>query len=55
MNTPVFTMRESDDPVEIAKAAVEAAEHKGCNVLIEMCIRDSPIRCGRWKFERSYP
>ena len=34
VNTPVFTMRESDDPVEIAKAAVEAAEHKGCNVLI---------------------
>lgn len=34
VNTPVFTMRESGDPVEIAKAAVEAAEHKGCNVLI---------------------
>ena len=34
VNTPVFTMRESGDPVEIAKAAVEAAERKGCNVLI---------------------
>ena len=34
VNTPVFTMRESSDPVEIAKAAVDAAERKGCNVLI---------------------
>ncbi|MBQ6621455.1 MAG: signal recognition particle protein [Mogibacterium sp.] len=34
VNTPVFTMRESSDPVEIAKAGMEAAEKKGCNVLI---------------------
>ncbi|MBQ6582337.1 MAG: signal recognition particle protein [Mogibacterium sp.] len=34
VNTPVFTMRESKDPVEIAKAGMEAAEKKGCNVLI---------------------
>lgn len=34
VNTPVFTMRESNDPVVIAKAALEAAENKGCNVLV---------------------
>lgn len=34
VNTPVFTMRESNDPVQIAKEALEAAEKKGCNVLI---------------------
>lgn len=34
VNTPVFTMRESDAPVDIALAAVAAAERKGCNVLI---------------------
>lgn len=34
VKTPVFTMRESNDPVAIAKAAVEEAERKGCNVLI---------------------
>lgn len=34
VNTPVFTMRESSDPVEIAKAAMREAERKGLNVLI---------------------
>ena len=34
VNTPVFTMRESNDPVKIAKAAREEAERTGCNVLI---------------------
>lgn len=34
VNTPVFTMRESNNPVEIASAALEAAEKRGCNVLI---------------------
>ena len=34
VNTPVFTMRDSKDPVEIAKAALKEAEIKGYNVLI---------------------
>lgn len=34
VNTPVFTMRESNDPVAIAEAAVREAKQKGCNVLI---------------------
>ena len=34
VNTPVFTMRESKDPVKIALAAKEEAMKKGCNVLI---------------------
>ena len=34
VDTPVFTMRESSDPVEIAEAAVKEAEKKGLNVLI---------------------
>jgi signal recognition particle subunit SRP54 len=34
VNTPVFTMRESNNPVEIAQAAVKEAQRKGCNVLI---------------------
>ena len=34
VNTPVFTMRESNDPVKIAKAAAKEAELKGYNVLI---------------------
>lgn len=34
VNTPVFTMRESQDPVRIARAAKEEAERIGCNVLI---------------------
>lgn len=34
VNTPVFTMRESNDPVKIAKAAMREAERKGLNVLI---------------------
>lgn len=34
VNTPVFTMRESKDPLEIAKAGMDAAEKKGCNILI---------------------
>ena len=34
VNTPVFTMRESNDPLVIAKAALEEAQRKGCNVLI---------------------
>ena len=34
VNTPVFTMRESNDPVQIALAAKEDAERKGFDVLI---------------------
>lgn len=34
VKTPVFTMRDSKDPVAIAKAARDEAERKGCNVLI---------------------
>lgn len=34
VNTPVFTMRESKDPVQIALAAKEDAERKGFDVLI---------------------
>ena len=34
VKTPVFTNRDSKDPVAIAKAAREEAERKGCNVLI---------------------
>ena len=34
VNTPVFTMRESNEPLVIAKAALEDAQRKGCNVLI---------------------
>ncbi|WP_455010971.1 signal recognition particle protein [Mogibacterium timidum] len=34
VNTPVFTMRESNEPLAIAKASVEEAKRKGCNVLI---------------------
>ena len=34
VNTPVFTPRESNEPLAIAKAAVEEAKRKGCNVLI---------------------
>ena len=34
VNTPVFTMRESNEPLFIAKAALEEAQRKGCNVLI---------------------
>ena len=34
VDTPVFTMRESKDPVEIAEAAIREAEKKGLNVLI---------------------
>jgi signal recognition particle protein len=34
VNTPVFTMRESRDPVQIALAAKEDAERKGFDVLI---------------------
>lgn len=34
VNTPVFTMRESSDPVEIARAAVKDAQRKGLNILI---------------------
>ena len=34
VNTPVFTMRESQDPVKIARAAREEAERTGYNVLI---------------------
>lgn len=34
VNTPVFTVRESNEPLVIAKAALEEAQRKGCNVLI---------------------
>ena len=34
VNTPVFTMRESNEPLVIAKAALEESQRKGCNVLI---------------------
>ena len=34
VNTPVFTMRESNGPLVITKAALEEAQRKGCNVLI---------------------
>lgn len=34
VNTPVFTMRESNEPLVIAKAALEEAQRNGCNVLI---------------------
>lgn len=34
VNTPVFTMRASNEPLVIAKAALEEAQRKGCNVLI---------------------
>lgn len=34
VNTPVFTMRESNDPTEIARAAKAEAEKKGFDVLI---------------------
>ena len=34
VNTPVFTMRESSNPEEIAGAAIKEAERKGFNVLI---------------------
>lgn len=34
VNTPVFTMRESNEPLVISKAALEEAQRKGCNVLI---------------------
>ena len=34
VNTPVFTMRESNEPLVIAKASLEEAQRKGCNVLI---------------------
>lgn len=34
VNTPVFTMRESNNPVEIANAAYKEAQRKGLNVLI---------------------
>ena len=34
VNTPVFTMRESNEPLVIAKDALEEAQRKGCNVLI---------------------
>lgn len=34
VNTPVFTMRESNEPLVIAKAALEEAQRKGCNFLI---------------------
>ena len=34
VNTPVFTERESQNPVKIALDAKEAAERQGCNVLI---------------------
>lgn len=34
VNTPVYTMRESNEPLVIAKAALEEAQRKGCNVLI---------------------
>ncbi|NWO23395.1 signal recognition particle protein [Mogibacterium timidum] len=34
VNTPVFTLRESNEPLAIAKAAVGEAKRKGCNVLI---------------------
>jgi len=34
VDTPVFTMRQSSDPVEIAEAAIKEAEKKGLNVLI---------------------
>lgn len=34
VNTPVFTMRESNEPLVITKAALEEAQRKGCNVLI---------------------
>ena len=34
VNTPVFTMRESNEPLVIAKAALEEAQRTGCNVLI---------------------
>ena len=34
VDTPVFTMRESKDPVKIAEAAISEAEKKGLNVLI---------------------
>ena len=34
VHTPVFTMRESNDPVEIAQAAVKEAQRKGLNILI---------------------
>lgn len=34
VNTPVFTMRESSKPEEIAGAAIKEAERKGFNVLI---------------------
>lgn len=34
VNTPVFTMRESNEPLVIAKATLEEAQRKGCNVLI---------------------
>lgn len=34
VNTPVFTMRESNEPLVIAKAALEEAQRKGCNVMI---------------------
>lgn len=34
VKTPVFKMRDSNNPVEIAKAAVEEAKRKGFNILI---------------------
>lgn len=34
VDTPVFTMRESQEPEKIALAAIKEAERKGCNVLI---------------------
>lgn len=34
VKTPVFTMRDSNNPVEIAKTAVEEAKRKGFNILI---------------------
>lgn len=34
VDTPVFTMRESSDPVKIALAARKEAERTGCNVLL---------------------
>ncbi|MBQ0005679.1 MAG: signal recognition particle protein [Clostridiales bacterium] len=34
VNTPVFTMRESNNPEEIASAALKEAQRKGLNVLI---------------------
>lgn len=34
VDTPVFTMRDSNEPEKIALAAIKEAERKGCNVLI---------------------